>query len=228
MNIRAISTPIFSIQQALRPFLRNQIQTLSEGSILVIASKIVALSEGRVCSKDHSKDELVQKESECVYPVEPGLWLTYSKGHWCPNAGIDESNGFGQYVLWPQTPMETAWNVYEWLRETYGIKECGVIITDSRIYPARHGVTATALGYAGFQALRDYRGQTDLCGRPMQYTVVNVADALATAGALLMGEGAECRPLAVIEAAPVLFVEERIEENLVIDPKIDLFRTFLA
>lgn len=225
MIVHPIKTSVFAVEEDLPMFLQRSIASLTEGSIICVASKIVALSQGRVRPKDGiDKDALVRSEAERMFPIVPGLALTYKDGHWCPNAGIDASNAFGYYILWPERPIEVAETLRRWLRETYQVKDVGVIITDSRIFPARHGVTAVALGYAGFRALKDYRGQQDLAGRPMEYTVVNVADALATAGSLVMGEGSECQPLALIEDAPVEFVSEPVAEELTIDPEKDLFQ----
>lgn len=224
MIIHPIKTSVFTVNENLHDFLGRWIPSVSEGSVVCVASKIVALSQGRVSPVDViDKDELIRSEAERTFPIVPGLALTYKDGHWCPNAGIDASNAFGQYVLWPERPMEVAQKICEWIRETYRVKNVGVIITDSRVFPARHGVTAVALGYAGFRALKDYRGKQDLAGRPMEYTVVNVADALATAGALTMGEGNECQPLAVIQDPPAEFVSEPVAEELTINPEKDLF-----
>lgn len=225
MIVQPIKTSVFKVNEDVFTFLQTSISTLSDRSVVCIASKIIALSQGRVCDgKTVDKDVLIRREAQRVFPIAPGLALTYKDGHWCPNAGIDASNAFGQYVLWPEQPMEVAETVCAWLRKTYSIKDVGVIITDSRVFPARHGVTAVALGYAGFRALKDYRDQQDLAGRPMEYTVVNIADALATVGSLVMGEGNECQPLAVIEEAPAEFLSEPIVEELIMDPKEDLFR----
>ncbi len=224
MIVHSIKTSVFAVNEDLHDFLKRWIPSVSEGAVICIASKIIALSQGRVCPADGTnKDELIRSEAERTLPIVPGLALTYKEGHWCPNAGIDASNAFGQYVLWPERSMDVAQEVCEWMRKTYQVKNIGVIITDSRIFPARHGVTAVALGYAGFHALKDYRGKQDLAGRPMEYTVVNVADALATAGALTMGEGNECQPLAMIQDAPAEFVSEPVAEELTIDPEKDLF-----
>lgn len=225
MNSYSIQTSVFAPGQDLRAFIRAHVPTLSEGSILLVASKLFALAQGRVVPQEGvNKDALIAQESTRVFPIVPGLALTYKDGHWCPNAGIDASNAFGQYVLWPLHPMEEAQALCEWMRSTYGVQRCGIVMTDSRVFPARHGVTAFALGYAGFLALKDYRGKADLAGRPMEYTVVNVADCLATTGAFLMGEGSESQPLALIEGAPVEFVAGSLHEELCMDPKKDLFR----
>jgi len=64
-----------------------------------------------------------------------------------------------------------------------------------------------ALGYAGFKGLRNYIGKPDIFGRKFKYSRTNVADSLATAAALCMGEGVEQQPLAIITEAPVDFCE---------------------
>lgn len=223
MIVRAIQTDVLSSGQSLKVFIRRWVPTLRERSVLVVASKIVALSQGRVCSQADDKDALVHQEAERVIPVAPGLALTYKDGHWCPNAGIDASNAFGKYILWPEDSMAVASEIQSWIRDAYAVKEVGVIIADSRVFPGRQGVTAMALGYAGFRGLRDYRGQMDLAGRALEYTTVNVADALATAASLLMGEGNECRPLAIIEEASAEFLEKPVDEEMAIDREEDLF-----
>lgn len=224
MHVHAIRTEIFSVGDDLRRFFQLYVSTLSERSIVCVASKIIALSQGRVVLQaEVNKEGLVRREAERAFPVSPGMTLTYKEGHWCPNAGIDASNAFGHYVLWPLRPMDVAWEFWSWLREEYSLNEVGVVITDSRVFPARQGVTAVALGYAGFRGLRDYRGQKDLAGRELEYTTVNVADSLATSAAFVMGEGSERRPLAIIEDVEVEFLQERVREEMTINPQNDLF-----
>lgn len=101
------------------------------------------------------------------------------------------------------------------------------MISDSHIAPLRAGVTAHALGYAGIKGIRDYRGTKDLFGRTMRLSRTNVADSLATAAALCMGEGAEAQPLAVITDAPVEFVEKTNKTETHMDQKSDLFAAVL-
>ena len=122
------------------------------------------------------------------------------------NAGIDESNANGKLILLPKDSFATAQKIRSYVLKNTSIRKCGVIITDSRVMPLRAGVVGIALGYAGFKGVRDYRGTYDLSGRRLTFTQTNIADSLATAATLVMGEGAECQPLAIIEDAPVEFV----------------------
>lgn len=82
-----------------------------------------------------------------------------------------------------------------------------------------------ALGYAGFAPLKNYIGTPDLFGRKLQHTQANLVNALAVSAVLVMGEGAERRPLAVIENAEVSFGERAPSiASLTIDPCEDLYR----
>jgi coenzyme F420-0:L-glutamate ligase/coenzyme F420-1:gamma-L-glutamate ligase len=89
----------------------------------------------------------------------------------------------------------------------------------------RTGVTGLALGYAGFKGIRDYRGKSDLFGRKLKVAVTDVADSLATAATLVMGEGAERQPLVVIEDAPVEFVGRVNRKEVQISAKDDMYAT---
>ena len=103
------------------------------------------------------------------------------------------------------------------------MKNLGIVVTDSMILPLRAGVIAGAVAYGGFKGVRDLRGQPDLFGKKLQVTLINVADTLASAAALEMGEGAECRPLARIEQAPVEFVDTVPENEIKYPVKDDLY-----
>ena len=99
-----------------------------------------------------------------------------------------------------------------------------MLITDSRLTALREGVTGIALGFAGFKGIRDYRGKRDLFKFIFTLTRTNVADALATAAVLTMGEGAERQPLAVITDAPITFKHHQNRHELLIDPAEDIYR----
>ena len=89
--------------------------------------------------------------------------------------------------------------------------------------PLRAGVVGVALGYAGFKGLRDYRGKKDISGRKLKFTQTDVADSLATAAVLAMGEGSERQPLAVITNAPVVFTDRVNKKELLIPLKDDMY-----
>src|SRR6185369_13029335 len=109
------------------------------------------------------------------------------------------------------------------LKKIFKLKKFGVLITDSRIFPLRAGIVGVALGYAGFKGIRDYRGSADIFGRNLKMSRTDVADSLATAAVLCMGEGKERQPLALVEDAPVQFVEKINKKELRITPEDDLY-----
>jgi dihydrofolate synthase / folylpolyglutamate synthase len=183
---------------------------LQEGDVLVIASKVVAIAEGRVVRRDETtKDELVRKEAQLYLEradVPDGVVMhAVLHGQLAVFAGVDT---FGDwYVLWPEDPMVSALNICESLKAEYGLKQLGVIIADSKSTPLRRGVIGGAIGWAGFTPLFDNRKRTDLTGRPSGGSQINVADAVAVAAVLVMGEGIEQTPLAIVRDAPYVFLE---------------------
>lgn len=224
MIVVPIKTEVFKRDGSLEQFINKHLPIIKEGSVLVVTSKIVALSQGRVVSTDakHTKDYWIKKESEQFLKTK-WCYLTLKDGHWCPNAGIDESNAKGKLILWPVNPYRVAERLRKVLRKKHNLKKIGVLITDSRIFPLRAGVTGVALGYAGFQGLRNYIGLPDIFGRKLKMTTTNIADGLATSAVLAMGEGNEQMPLALIEDVPAKFTEKNTPTELRIDPKDDLY-----
>jgi putative folate metabolism gamma-glutamate ligase len=200
--------------------LDRYVQRLPERSVLAITSKIVAICEGRVLPMAGvEKRELIEAEAERYLPPHPkyGVSLTIKQDMLIATAGIDESNAEGHYVLWPSDAQRSANAVRAHLAQRFSLAEVGVIITDSRTTPLRLGVTGVALAHSGFRALNDYVGSKDLFGRALRMTKVNVMDALATSAVLVMGEGDECTPLAVIDDLPFVAFQPR-------DPSADELR----
>lgn len=178
---------------------------LREKTVIVITSKIVSISQGRCIPLDEvqDKDELIKKEAEFYLPREkvPKGWVMLTMKHniMIPTAGIDESNANGYYILWPEKPFETAQKMYAFIKKEFKLKKFGVIISDSHTVPLRWGTMGIALAYWGFWPLKDYRGKKDIFGRTLKITQSNIADALATGAVMIMGEGKEQTPLAVID-----------------------------
>lgn len=182
---------------------------LADKTIIAITSKIVAITQGRAVKSDNSnKDELIKQEAELYLPRETNkyhIFLTVKNNLLIPSAGIDESNADGYFVLWPEHIQQTANAVREYLIKKHSFKYLGVVITDSKTTPLRWGVTGAAIAHSGFKALNNYIGDEDIFGKKLKYTKVNVMDALAASATLVMGEGKEQTPLALIE--DVGFVE---------------------
>ncbi len=224
MKIQAIKTRIFNPKEKLLPFIAGYLPKIKEKTILVITSKIVALAEGRFTKKNNknTKLEIIKQESDFVLPTKY-VYLTIKDNQIMANAGVDESNADGQIILLPKNSFKTAAKIRNYFKKKYKLKNLGVIITDSRCLPLRAGIVGVAVGYAGFKGLKDYRKRLDIFGRPFEYSRVDVADSLATATVLLMGEGDEKQPLAVITDAPVEYSNRINKNELKIDVKEDMY-----
>lgn len=225
MKVSPKKTKVFKEGDDLLAFIQKSLPRLPNKSVLVVTSKIVALSERRTIAIN---DRARYLKSESGARVKtPYVWLTLKDGMLLPNAGIDDSNADDRLTLLPADSMQTAVQLRTSLKKFYKVKDLGVIISDSTVLPLRAGVTGIALGYAGIQAVRDYRGKKDLFGRVFRFSQTNVADSLATAANLIMGEGSERQPLAVITEAPVVFVERASKNELVMDPRTDMYAPIL-
>lgn len=209
---------------------------LKEGVVIVLASKIVAIWQGRCVkiSDAPEKDELIKKEADFYLnrkKVPRGyVMLTIKNNILIPTAGIDESNAMGHYILWPENPFGAARQVYKFIKKEFGIKKFGLIIADSHTTPLRWGTMGIAIAYWGFKPLKDYRGTPDIFGRKLKITQSNIADSLAAAAVLIMGEGKEQTPIALIYDVDFLkfgnFDFEK-ENPLSIDKKIDIYKPLI-
>ena len=225
MKIQAQKTKIFKEGDDLIGFIISHIPKLSNGDILVITSKIVSLSERRTASYKSEKEleGMIKKESQFAMKTKL-VWLTIKDGMVLASAGIDKSNANGKIILLPKDSYNSAETIRKILIKYYKLKNLGIIISDSRTLPLRAGIVGIATGYAGFQGLRSYKGKKDLFGRTLNFSRTDVADSLATSAVLLMGEGDECMPLAIIKDAPVAFKSKIDRKELNIDIKEDMYR----
>jgi coenzyme F420-0:L-glutamate ligase/coenzyme F420-1:gamma-L-glutamate ligase len=159
-----------------------------------------AIELARRTHKDPRFVEVVLSESTEVLRAERNVLITRHRlGHVMANAGIDRSNlpqaaGTERVLLLPVDPDRSARELCERLSRGRGLR-LGVVISDSFGRPWRNGVVNVALGVAGLPALVDLRGGRDRHGRVLESTQVALADALATAAGLAMGEAAEGTPL---------------------------------
>lgn len=182
-----------------------------DGDILCLASTIVAKSEGRFrelesyhpteraremarnVGKDPRFVQAVLDESAEVLLDRPFLLVATRFGHVGVNAGIDQSNvGEGRILLLPEDPGKSA----ERIRGKLG-KDCATIITDTCGRPFRSGVAGVAIGWAGIDALRDWRGQRDMHGMRLEITLEAIVDEIAAMANLLMGEAGDGTPAVV-------------------------------
>lgn len=237
MKITALRThPITARDHDLLALLDAYVPPLEERSVLAVTSKIVSITQGRL-AKASGTDKHALIRSEADYYLPPGesrydVTLTITHQLITPNAGIDESNGNGDYVLWPLDPQGTANTLRAYLRQRFALQEVGVILTDSTTTPLCWGVIGTVIAHSGFLAVTSFVGQPDIFGRPLQMTKVNVANGLAAAAVLVMGEANEQTPLAVLSELPFVQFEandptEAELSGLRIAPKDDLYAPLL-
>jgi dihydrofolate synthase / folylpolyglutamate synthase len=204
MKIQSIKTHKITIKDTdLTKILDQYLPKLKEGSIVAITSKIVSICEGNMIKiGEIDKEELIKKESELYLPPNLNRYnvsFAIKNSLMMASAGVDESNGNGYLIPWPKGPQLSANKVREYLANKYNLTNLGVIITDSKSTPLRWGVTGVSIAHSGFLAINDLIGTEDIFGKKLRVTKVNVADGLAGAAVLVMGEGSEQTPLSIIE-----------------------------
>lgn len=229
MQTLAVKTRLFREGESLAAFVKEHIPVLPEGAVLIVTSKIVALAERRTAllGDEKSKEKIIRAESTFALKT-PWVWLTLKDGMVMANAGIDESNADGKLILLPKDSYKAAKALRSKLMKAYEIANLGIVITDSRVLPLRAGIVGIALGYAGIKGLKDYRKEKDLYGRGFKFEQVSIADGLAAAGVLCMGEGDECQPLAIIEGAPVEFSDRVKKDELTVAFEDDIYLPFFG
>lgn len=217
----------------------------ADRDILVVAQKIVSKAEGRIVNladiqpsarafavaKEVRKDprlvELILSESTEIVRQKPDvLIVAHKQGFVMANAGVDQSNvaaeGNECALLLPRDADASAASLKEKLDREFGV-DLGIIINDSFGRPWRNGVVGIALGVAGLPALVSMVGTSDLFGRKLRVTEVAVADELAAAASLLMGQSNEGRPAVHIRG--IDFSAKPLPASALLRPKeMDLFR----
>ena len=218
---------------------------LADGDILVIGHKIISKSEGRIaalsgitpspraikiarrCLKDPRLVQLVLSESRRIMKVKPGILLVETKnGIVCLNAGIDKSNVEGPetYCLLPRNPKLSAARIASRILAQTG-KRVRIVVTDTYSRPFRAGQSEFAISASGLDPFVDYRGTKDLFGNILRFKRVSIADELACAGELVMGQGAEGVPVAIIKGVNRIRSRMRsVSSKLAMKRSRDLFR----
>ena len=199
------------------------------GDILVVTQKIISKAENQMVKIDQnnplSHKPLVENESVRVLRRRGDLIISQTKhGFVCANAGIDLSNvERGQAALLPDDSDRSARGIRDGLLGRFDL-DVGIIISDTFGRPWRRGLTDVAIGSAGVLPILDLRGSPDAFGREMQVTEVALVDELASAAELVMGKSAGI-PIAIIRGADkTWFGSGSVQEQIVRDPKDDLFR----
>ena len=211
------------------------------GDLLVVGQKIVSKAEGRIVrladvtpspvalamaaglGRDPRLVEIILRESRRVVRMDQGVLITETHHGWvCANAGVDQSNvDIDCVALLPEDPDGAARALRDRIRTLTGADVC-VIVADTFGRPWREGLTNVAIGVAGLAPLRSYLGERDPAGRPLQATILAVADELAAAAEPVMGK-LDRIPAAIVRGLTLSAAEEG-SKPLVREPARDLFR----
>jgi coenzyme F420-0:L-glutamate ligase/coenzyme F420-1:gamma-L-glutamate ligase len=221
---------------------------LKDGDLIAVAQKIVSKAEGRVVNlgevepsdearltaqeirKDPRLVELILRESNRILRKRPGLIIVEHRlGFVCANGGIDSSNVEAaedgvkdMVVLLPEDPDASARSLVTKLGEKTGAR-IGILIVDSHGRAWRDGAVGVAIGVAGLPGLIDLRGTPDLYGEPLQSTQVGIADEVAAAASIIMGQAAEGLPVVHVRGFPYPLRSGSLKELMRPADK-DLFR----
>lgn len=224
---------------------KNRVK-IEDGDVIVIAQKVVSKAEGRIVklkdvvpsekailiAKKTGKSprfvELVLRETRKVLKASPETLLVEDvRGLVCINAGIDKSNieGLDVYALLPENPDASAEKCRMEIKRLTG-KNVAVIICDTYSRPFRRGQVNFAIGVSGVKPLKDYRGKTDLYGYVLKVKNVAVADEIAAAAELLMGQATEATPVVIFKGLQniVEYCEKSSVKELEITREEDLFK----
>ena len=220
---------------------------LKDNDIVVIAQKIISKAEGCLVDlesiaassesiqiaertdKDPRLVELIIQESKEIIRIEKGVIIAEHRlGHILANAGIDQSNidhklGKETVLLLPKNPNRSAKKIKEQI-ENQTSKTIGVIITDSMGRPWRLGTIGHAIGSSGVKTIVDLRQKgTDLFDRKLQTTVIGLADQIASAATLIMGESNEGKPIVLVKGIDMPSDSDTVDD-LIRPKEEDLFR----
>ncbi len=218
------------IVQIILDTLNREKLELKDNDVLVIAETPLAISQGRFVDLNEVKPSKQALDLAKLYEMDPGMvqvvideadkiyggvkhvLLCEKYGCLTANAGVDQSNApLGCVVLLPD--ISSIHEIRKKIQEKTG-KKIGIVLSDSRTQPLKRGVVGAALAVSGIEPVSDERGKPDLYGRKLVFTFRAIADDLATAAQLLMGESNEQIPIVLIRGAPVQLTEK---------PKHDFF-----
>ncbi|MBI2862803.1 MAG: coenzyme F420-0:L-glutamate ligase [Chloroflexi bacterium] len=212
------------LAQLICQALAEQDMALEDNDVLVVAQKVVSKAEGRTVrmadvdpsprarevaeatGKDPRLVEVILRESREVLWAAGGLLIVEQQlGLVCANAGVDRSNAGAMeedvVCLLPVNPDASAQHLRRRLSELAS-KDVAVIINDTQGRAFRDGAIGLAIGVAGMAAMADHRGQVDLFGYRLQTSVEAVADEVASAASLLMGQSNEALPAVLVRGLP--------------------------
>jgi coenzyme F420-0:L-glutamate ligase/coenzyme F420-1:gamma-L-glutamate ligase len=216
---------------------------IEDGDIMVITHVVVSRAEGNVVNlatiepsefakslgqrlnKDPALVEVVLRQSKSIVRMGNGNIITETKlGFVCANAGVDRSNVPGErnVVLLPVNPDRSAQRIRKKIRKITG-RDVAVIISDTNGRPLRDGQVNVAIGVAGIEPIRSRIGEKDLFGYVLRVKRIAIADELASAAELVIGQADEGVPVAIIRGYVYPKSEKARANRLIMPRKKDLF-----
>ena len=226
----------FSFFDELKKNFRKNRFMVKNGDVIVISSKFVSISQGRVLEIDNTKIcekakeiskefnsseefmEIVFRESDKILGGVAGFVMSSTDGILAPNAGIDKSNSKGtKIILYPNEPYKFAEELKRKIFLEFNL-HVGVIIVDSRLMPARIGTTGVTIACAGLEPTEDLRGEKDLDGNPLKVTFQATADNFASIANHKMGEGDDLHPIAIVRDSGCKLTDRKIIPEEMIIP----------
>jgi coenzyme F420-0:L-glutamate ligase/coenzyme F420-1:gamma-L-glutamate ligase len=216
---------------------------VQNGDIIVVTHVIVSRSEGNVVNlksvtpskfaetiakrtkKDPRLVEVILRESMSIVRMRDGKLITETKqGLICANSGIDRSNvpGNENVALLPENADQSAQRIRQRIRQLTG-KDVAVIVSDTHGRPLRQGEINIALGVAGFEPLRDRRGEKDLFGYHLKVKRTAIADELSSTAELVIGQANEGIPAAIIRGYSYQKSEDAKATEMIRTREDDLF-----
>ena len=217
---------------------------LQEKDIIVITHKIISKAEGNIVNLDEVKPsdqakevavktgkdpvlvEVVLNETKEIIRLGRNSIITETKnGIICANAGIDKSNIEGErnVALLPKNPDASAREIRQEIKKLTNL-DVAVVISDTHGRPFRMGEINVAIGAAGIKPTRDRRGEKDLFGYVLKVKQTAVADELASAAELVIGQATEAVPVAIIRGYAYRTDENVSAKELIRPKEADLFR----
>jgi coenzyme F420-0:L-glutamate ligase/coenzyme F420-1:gamma-L-glutamate ligase len=225
--------------------LTQQNINLEDGDILTVAQKVVSKSENRYLDistltpssdaillarkidKDPQFVQAILNESKLVVRHRMGVLIVEHKlGFIHANAGIDRSNidqSSNQVLLLPENPDLSAKKLCSTISKRLN-RNIALIITDTMGRPFRNGIVGFAIGSSNIECVVDERGKHDLYGNILKVTQIAVADELAAAASLLMGQADQKKPIVLIRGYKYNFSRSSNGEELIRSEEEDLFR----
>jgi coenzyme F420-0:L-glutamate ligase/coenzyme F420-1:gamma-L-glutamate ligase len=218
---------------------------IESGDVVVVAQKIISKCENRyvelkniqpskeatdlakTLNRDPAFIQIIQNESKKIISTDKNVIIVEHKlGFININAGIDRSNILQNddvVLLLPENPSKSAKDLQSAISANFQ-RDIALIVTDSMTRPFRSGVTNFALASANIPSLIDLKGDSDIYGNILQSTEIAIADELAAAAGLLMGQGSEKQPVVIIKGFDKKNYSTNDAFDLVVDEDEDLYR----